>query len=621
MPESKWIKNEVPLNNPKPLFDPASNLDILFTQALTQYTGAPCPPIFQEVLKSKNISSLEEFEKVWTSSFKHLTDPFQIYGMDVAIERLFQAFLNKESICIYGDFDLDGTPAIALLKAGLNDLGFENVGHYQPRRLRDGYGFHKAPLNEISKNYSLVVTVDVGITAVETVEYANELGLDVIITDHHLCNDVLPPAIAIVNPNQPRCSSGLGHLCGTGVAFYLLMALAQKLKSENKIPPQFQLKNYLDCFAIATVTDLVPLVKENRILVKHGLVRLRETQRPGLRKLLEALNLINSPLLANDIAMKFAPKLNALSRLDADLLPIDLFLVQDQSEATTMVQKVLEMNEKRLALQKAAMAEAELLLETSPPTQGFIFLASPKFHKGVIGLVATQLTQKYSVPSFIASIQENDIFQESEILEKEDRANENLNRKLSGSSRRPEKSSLNLKEILLSCQEALTDSGGHAAAAGFHLTEEMAPLFQNLLISFFSQQNSESPTGDLAPNYFYDVDSHISELTTELMLWLEALEPFGVEFTRPVFKISHVEICRLTWLKETHLKLSLSAPSSVPSTAGSLDAIWFFPEKTPALKELKAKQKVDLLGELHWNTYLGQKKLQFLIKDLHVSRI
>ncbi|MGZ3798449.1 MAG: single-stranded-DNA-specific exonuclease RecJ, partial [Pseudobdellovibrionaceae bacterium] len=282
------------------------------------------PPLIGQILASRGFSDSSQVDKFLFPKLTSLKEPLLLKGMDQAVARLGQAALHKEKVCIYADFDLDGTSGLALLKLGMQALGFADVIHYQPKRLSEGYGFHAHAVEELHKQgVTLIVTVDVGITANPAVEKAQALGIDVILTDHHLPGAVLPPAFVIVNPNQKSDDSGLGYLCGAGVAFYLLRALKRYFFDHPTLPKNnFDLKEVLDFFTIATLTDMVPLLEDNRVLVKHGLLKLSETRRPGLRALLAELGLENRPLTSQDVAIRFAPKLNALSRMECGILPI-----------------------------------------------------------------------------------------------------------------------------------------------------------------------------------------------------------------------------------------------------------------------------------------------------------
>lgn len=352
----------------------------------------PFPDLISRVLASRGLEQ-NQLDTLLNPKLSELKDPFLLKGMDIACERLVQAYLKNEKICIYADFDLDGTSGLAILKTGLERIGFKDVAYYQPRRLSEGYGFHAEAVEELKNlGISLIITVDVGITSFKAFEKARQLGVDVILTDHHLPADTLPDALVVVNPNQKACTSGLGYLCGAGVAFYLLRALKRSFFENPQLPKnEWDLKEVLEFFCIGTLTDMVPLVEDNRVLVKHGLVALAQTKKAGLRALLEALNLDGRELTSQDVAIRFSPKLNALSRMESEILPAQIYLETNDRKAQEMVEKVLTNNQTRQSLQSDAEAKALKALENwSEPD--FVFVSSEFFHRGVIGLIAIKLT-------------------------------------------------------------------------------------------------------------------------------------------------------------------------------------------------------------------------------------
>jgi len=551
------------------------------------------PEPLWEVFFHRHIRTESEIDSFLKPQLKELTNPYKMNNMDVAVERLISCFNADEKICIYADFDLDGTPGLALLYDGLKGLGFKDIIYYQPKRLKEGYGVHSSVMKDLkAQGVHLIVTVDVGITDLLAVDYANELGLDVIITDHHLPKNDLPKALAILNPNTLECKSGLGHLCGTGVAFYLILALKIKFKELNILPKDFDPKKLLDCFAIATITDMVPLVKENRVLVKHGLAQLSKTQRPGLKLLLQSLGLYNKEITTQDVSFKFAPKLNALSRMEKGLLPIDIFMVKNENKAHHMISEIFQNNDLRIKLQKKAEKVAQIS-HNENPNENFVWVWSPLFHKGIIGLVATKMAQKYSLPAFVGTLTEDN--------------------KIVGSSRLPQSSHLSLIEILNSAEKALTKFGGHKAAAGFELKPENSESFKKYLTDYFSQRDEETVTESVIK---YHGDGKIEDFTPQFMKWYEAMGPFGMEFESPVFLVKEVVIKSVNRLKGGHCKLIIG------NSKKQMAALWFSPPKDHDVDVdmLQDGQFLDLLLEPQWNDFNGNRSLQALIKDIRYSQ-
>ncbi|MBO9665963.1 MAG: single-stranded-DNA-specific exonuclease RecJ [Bdellovibrio sp.] len=547
------------------------------------------PHLIGKLLAARGFTASEQIDKLLFPKLVDLKDPLILKGMSQALERLGDAYLKKEKICIYADFDLDGTSGLALLKTGMLALGFSEVLHYQPKRLSEGYGFHAAAVEELkAQGVSLIITVDVGITAHAAIDKANELGVDVILTDHHLPADSIPKAYVVINPNQGTCESGLGYLCGAGVAFYLLRGLKRYFHDHPQLPKNnWDLKEVLDYFTIGTLTDMVPLVDDNRVLVKHGLVKLAETKKAGLRALLEELDLQGRALTSQDVAIRFAPKLNALSRMESGILPIDIFLLEDQTQAREMVRQVMKNNSTRVQLQSDAETEAQELLKTWPH-QDFVFVASKSFHRGVVGLIATKLTQVYNKPAFVGSVGDDGM--------------------IVGSARLPQGQEACLVEAMGSAAELMSRFGGHSAAAGFEIAETKVPMFLDRLNGHFSELREKPKPLEI----FYDVEATLPEVSTNLMKWYDFVGPFGAGFSIPLIHFSNIQVLSKRDLKGGHLRLKLFDPDS----NSSIEALLF----TPTPRQLETLNAVpgfyNILGELQWNYFAGQKTIQILVRDL-----
>lgn len=537
----------------------------------------------------------EEWDLLFRPKLSQIKSPMSIDQMDIAVSRLTQAYEQQESILVYGDFDLDGSSGVALIYTGLKALGFKNVSYVQPKRLSEGYGFHKDIVEKYKEKVKLIVTVDVGITGREATAYAKELDIDVIVTDHHLPEGELPQAVAILNPNKGFCRSGLKHLCGVGVGYYLILAVWMSFKERGWVKDEdFDPKSILDLFIIGTITDLVPMVDENRVLVKHGLHVLERTKRVGLKALMYKLGLVGKRLSSQDIGFRLAPKLNALSRMDKDLLPIEVLLCQDEISAERMVDHVLALNNERLQLQKKA--EAIALERDFESEDLFSFVYDEEFHKGVIGLVATKLAQNNNKPAFVGSVRGHKVF---------------------GSARMPDALGLNLVDILSFCP-SLKKFGGHQQAAGFELELSKAEDFRNELRQFFQVHKEEyGDFGILEYNTKYDIEISATELTPQLLNWMQKLEPYGVGFEVPVFKVTDLKAVMIRVLKDAHLKLQLV--SLKDKEAPTIDAIWFHHNLSEEQVDELIDQRIDLIGSLEWNEFMGKKTPQFLIKSMSIG--
>lgn len=555
-------------------------------------TSLPIPPMIWQILYSRGLRSSAEVQDWLKPTLRNLRSPFLLDQMNVAVDRLLLAREAGEQICIYADFDMDGTSGLALLKTGLEELGFVNLITYQPKRLSEGYGVHEGAIEEIrTGGTKVLITVDVGTSAVEVLSRAQANGLDVIVTDHHLPQPTLPRVLALVNPNKGTCNSGLGHLSGAGVAYYLYLALRGRLNEKSlNINPQGA-KELLDFFVIGTITDLVPLVAENRVLVRHGLNQLAKTNRPGLRALIDRLGLAGREISSVDVAMKIAPKLNALSRLEADLMPIDLFLEEDPARAEAYATRVLELNDERLRLQRTAEAEArKTWLERHGAVDlapGFVFSYSTDYHRGVVGLVATRLAQEFARPAFVGAMTE-----EGRIV---------------GSARLGKENKINLVEALQSCSEHLVKFGGHSQAAGFEVELAEVSNFESALHRFFSAQETLKCEQKLS----YDAEGALDDLNSEFMKWFEAIGPFGKDFEVPLLKLSRVKILKVTEVKGGHLRFEFQ------DRASRLGGIWFSPDPEVA-ERLKSHNpgQVNLVATPEWNHWQGSKSLQLQVKDL-----
>lgn len=540
----------------------------------------PLPHLIGKILINRGVSESELNNFIYPK-LSDLKDPFLMKGMSEAVDRIIQAKSENQTVCVYADFDLDGTSGLALLKTGLEGLGFKQIIPYQPKRLSQGYGFHKEAIDELKqKNVSLIITVDVGITAFEACEYAAHQGIDVIITDHHLPQEKLPLALQVVNPNRMDDESGLGYLCGAGVAFYLLRALRSRLQSN------YDLKSVLDFFTIATLTDMVPLVGDNRVLVKHGLNKLSNTDKPGLKALLEELKLTNRELTSQDVAIRFAPKLNALSRMETDILPIDIMLEKDAKTANEMIAKVIDNNSKRILLQNNAEVEALELLR-GWDVADFIYVSSEKFHRGVVGLIATKLSQQFNRPCFVGS--------------------KSAEGTVVGSARIPKDSEICLVEALKSSEDILTRFGGHSAAAGF----ELYATVESDLIGKLSQHFKQQKLNPKPVEYHYDVATQLSEINTQLMKWYDFIGPFGAGFDYPLIQFKQLEIINKKTLSGGHLRLRLADSTNDKQ----IDGLIFSP-LSRHLEILEKAKTLDVLGELQWNYFSGQKNIQILIRDM-----
>ncbi len=438
-----------------------------------------------------------------------LSDPFLLRDMDKAVARILQAVEGEEPIVIYGDYDVDGICATAILYECLTSLG-AHVRCKLPTR-GGGYGLTRPALEALAqKGFTLVVTVDNGISALEEAACAQELGLDLVITDHHLPGETLPQAVAVVDPKRPDDESPFKDLCGAGVAFKLCAAL-------EGCDPAELLEMYGEFAALGTVADVMPLVGENRTIVREGLALLQDTMRPGLQALLESAGYAGRPLTADTVSYGLAPRLNAAGRMDNAAVALKLLLCGDEAQATGIAARLAEINTERQQTEQAVFAAACRALEADPARlhDRVLVVAGEDWHPGVIGIVAAKLMERYNRPALVVSLHEG-----------EGR----------GSGRAP--GAFDLHAALTACAGCLQRFGGHAAAAGLEIEEEKLPLLRQQLNDWAAKQAPRPGPAVLE----LDAAVTLEELTLPAVRELEALAPFGRQNPTPLLLVQQAEI-------------------------------------------------------------------------------
>lgn len=496
-------------------------------------------------LWGRGFEEFDEIEEFLSPKLSSIQTPFRIKNLKSAAEKIIEALKSNQKIGIYGDYDIDGMSAIALLKSFFNDCGYNNVIYYQPDRLTEGYGLHKHVIKRWveEEKVSLLITVDNGITAYNEVAYANELKLDVIITDHHSAIEgKIPETPWILNPNQPGDESGLGYLCGTGVAYYLVMGIKILLKEEgyfnNHKIAEIDLKKYLDLFALATVADQVELSRENRALLRAALPRLLMTTRSGLKELLWRTLRQFDNVSSRDIAFSVAPKLNAASRMGNATLSLNLLLEEDPKKAVDLVEKILEVNNQRSQIQSEIVESAIEQIEENNWQEKPILVLAGHWHEGVLGIVAAKICEKFSRPTIVLGE-----FEDS----------------YRGSMR--SFGAINSVELLKATESLLLKWGGHPAAAGLQLKKENLNEFREKICSealeLYSQKN-------LKEEIFYDGDfPSLDNVTLKDVHDLKSLAPFGTGNPDPIFRLNNLSLVKMLVMKQEHVKFELSSSVQV----------------------------------------------------------
>ena len=468
-----------------------------------------------------------------------LSDPFLLTDMQKACERIWQAIDNGETIVVFGDYDVDGVTATALLYQHLKGMG-ATVKCMLPSREGDGYGLSRNAIQSIhDKGYQLIVTVDNGISAVEEAEFAAELGIDLIITDHHLPPETLPKAVAVVDPRRLDDTSPFKGLCGAGVAFKLCAAL-------DGCPPEEMLDYCGDLAAVGTVADVMPLTGENRTLVKSGLRQLQNTDRPGLEALLEEVGLAGRPITAENISYAIAPRINAAGRMDSAVTALQLVLCEDPDRAEELAHKLNEINVKRQETELEIFKAAQVLLEQQPERleDRVMLLWGRDWHPGVIGIVASRLVERTGRPVIVVTVDEHG--------------------ECKGSGRSVP--GFNLHACIGSCADLLIRYGGHAMAAGLSVREENLEALRRRLNEWAAR---ECPVLQIPP-LTCDLPIHLDRVTVDSVRRIDALAPFGAENPTPVFLLQSAVVDGVYPVSEgRHSRLRLRQGNA------SVYAVWF----------------------------------------------
>jgi len=562
LPLPRWVLQPPP--------DPARARALALTLSVPETLAA--------LLVQRGLAEPEAARAFLRPALEQLSDPNTLAGMSLAVATIVAAVRRGDTILVHGDYDVDGQAAAALLTRALR-IGGAKAEAFVPHRLRDGYDFGPAGLAYAQAiGARLIVTCDCGITANETVQASEDAGIRVIVTDHHLCPPALPPATAIINPQRPDDTSGLGILCGAGIAFKLVQALVPALGLPASLP-----NHLLDYVALATVADVVPLVGENRILVRHGLRLLRETRWPGLRALLETSGLAGSELRAGQVGFILAPRLNAAGRIGEAADGLRLLLTDNPDEAQSLAERLARLNAERQTLDQKILDDAIALVEAAGGLErrAGIVLGADGWHPGVVGIVASRLVERYGRPAFLVCF-------DGEIGK--------------GSGRSI--SRFNLHEALSRCGDLLERFGGHRMAAGLTLRRENFARFRERFEQYAAEQ---LPAAELGPEQRVDLEIALTYATDELERLCRHLEPCGMGNPAPVFGVRGVDFTRRQVVGGNHLRGWLR------HAEGGLGAIGFqLADRVPWLTDAP----VDAAFRLEQNEFRGLTTLQARLLSL-----
>lgn len=495
------------------------------------------PILLAQMLLNRGLEQPAQAHHFLFPKLSDLHNPFLLKDMDRAVFRIGQAIANQEKIMVYGDYDVDGLTSTALIHKFLYQLT-PHVDCYIPHRIHEGYGLNIEAVKKIAtQGFGLIITTDCGISDNEAIALAKDLGLDVIVVDHHQVPPNLPPAYAIINPKRHGCLFPFEELAGVGVSFNLIIALRQYLKGRGvwegrEIP---NLRAYLDLVALGTIADMVPLIDENRILVKYGLEVLKETDRPGLNALKEVSGL-NHILTAWDVAFRLAPRLNAAGRIAEPTLALRLLISQDVQEAQSLAQQLDRLNKERQKLEERVWKEANRLAKET----GHCVLTHPDWHPGVIGIVAGRLTEVFNQPTILISLWQGQ--------------GRGSGRSLSG---------FNLYQALHNCASQLESYGGHEQAAGLKIMPENLGKFINQF-----EELVKSGFEEKTPKLYVDAEVDLAEINQNFLQYLPLLEPHGLGNPEPTFCSKPLQIKQSTIVNGRHLKLLVSQNGTIFEAIG-----------------------------------------------------
>jgi single-stranded-DNA-specific exonuclease len=544
---------------------------------------AEFPPILRQVLFNRGIATEADAHAFLSADTTHNTDPFQLTGMERTVARILQAIEQKELIAIYGDYDVDGVTATALLVQTINAIG-GIAREYIPKRMDEGYGLNPEALDSLKADgVKLIITVDCGVRSPDEADHARSIELDLIISDHHqpAVGD-LPFALAIINPKQEGDQYPDKELAGVGVAYKIAQAL---LVRKEKTSPDFQLEDLLDLVALGTVADLAPLVGENRVLVRQGIQRIRETKRQGLFSLAAVSDLALPRTSVTSIGYILGPRLNAAGRLESALAAYHLLTTTNVQRAGELAQQLNMQNRQRQEITRKIQEEAEAIALSSDSKSQLLFAVHPDFNSGVVGLAAARLVETYYRPAVVGQVFEETTRCSCRSI--------------------PE---FHITQALDQCKDLLVRHGGHAAAAGFTVRNENLEALRIRLNSIAVEQLGGL---DLRQTLNADAEVPLSSLRFELLQQLESIQPTGYGNPEAVFVTRNVRVtnARAVGAEGRHLKLVLTDEHF------TYDAIGF--RLGHALAELP--NKVDLLYTFESNEYNGRTNLQLNLKDVKAA--
>ncbi len=564
-------------------------------------------PVIARLLYNRGYHDTASAKEFIYMESEMLSDPFEMRDMELGIARIKKSVDAREKITVYGDYDVDGVTAVCTLYLYLRSVGAD-VSYYIPNRSGEGYGVSRSAIDAIKADGSgLIITVDTGITAIDEVDYARSIGVDFLITDHHECHTELPRACAAINPHRPDCPYPFKELAGVGVVFKLICAYEERYVTRDRIKATANIfYKYADLVAIGTIADVMPVRGENRIIVKCGLGMIENTDRVGLSALIEATTKKGDQasdkkrkmpkITSGFIGYTLAPRINAAGRIKSASIAVELFLSEEREKALAIAEELCAANKERQSEENNIMKEAyekieAMDLENTP----VIVLDADNWHHGVIGIVASRITEKYGRPSILVSFEGNEASGHSP-----DDAGKGSGRSIKG---------MNLVDALSYCSEHLIKYGGHELAAGLSVARGELDNFRKKINEYAKNNLKEE---DMIPTFEADTEVSFDDITLALADGLRILEPYGVANPVPAFVLRGVtvtELCGVSGGKHTRLTVS--------SGKYTLSAIYF--SCPPDAIGLYPGDEADILFNVDVNEWMGRRSVQIIIRDIKFS--
>ena len=567
-------------------YQPPTNEEILLRDKLAE--ELELSPVISLLLVRRGLTSAEAIRKYFKPNLEDLEDPFLMPDMDKAVQRLNHALGHKEKILIYGDYDVDGTTAVALVYKYLRPFT-SNLDYYIPDRYDEGYGISRKGIDyAYERGVSLIISLDCGIKAIDKIEYAKQKGIDFIICDHHMPDEVLPNAVAVLDAKREDSAYPYEHLSGCGVGFKFMQAFAL----DNGFPFS-DLEKLLELTAVSIASDIVPITGENRILAYYGLRQINNNPSFGIKGIIDICGLAGKEITISDIVFKIGPRLNASGRMMNGKEAVDLLLAKDSVTARKKSESINHYNEERRELDKKITDEANAVIEgfEKQEDKKAIIVYNPEWHKGVIGIVASRLTEKYYRPAVVLT-------KSSELI--------------TGSARSV--TGFDIYKAVENCRDLLENFGGHTYAAGLSLKEENLEAFKER----FQQIAAEEIIPEqMVPQIDIDAFLDLKEISPKFMSDLKKMSPFGPENQKPIFCTRGVQdygTSKLVGRDQEHIKLEIIDSKSASSP---IHGIAFGMSQYNA--HIKQMKPFDICYTIEENTYNGNTTLQLQIKDIRIE--